>query len=210
MEDSNTDQTQTAELHILASYNGFLTLILFTSLPLVLSDYYQLLWWRKLGYSTEGKCFVLEIWTTSVWSQSHTPVAGVPSRSYVLLRSVLWSHLLYWKQHSANMRLPLVPLWVSLHLWAAWSVVVKCTRRYTGSWGCQFYFTAVQNGFCNKFLLFIYLLLPVFNAEIYLFSILTLSSLLLVFFSSSWVNFSSERLFLPNMPGNEWHVSIGC
>lgn len=41
MEDSNTDQTQTAELHILASYNGFLTLILFTSLPLVLSDYYQ-------------------------------------------------------------------------------------------------------------------------------------------------------------------------
>lgn len=89
-------------------------------------------------------------------------------------------------------------------------LVVKCTRRYTDSRGCQFYFAAVQNGFWNKFLLFIYLFLSAFNAEIYLFSVLTLSSLLLVFFSSSRVNFFSEKLFLPSMPGNERHMSIEC
>lgn len=37
----------------------------FTSLPLVLGDFYQLLWWHEVGYSTDGKCCILEIWPPS-------------------------------------------------------------------------------------------------------------------------------------------------
>lgn len=116
MEDSSTYQTQTAELLILAFYNGFLALHLIHLPFFTFKRFYQTLWWLKPGYSTEVKCFILEIWTLSFWSQNYTSTPGVPSRFYVHLMSALWFQLLYWIWCTENVRLYLVTLSTLLSL----------------------------------------------------------------------------------------------
>lgn len=118
-----------------------------TSLPLVLGDFYQPLCWHEPGYSIEGKCFILEIWTPNHFEAKAIlllPVFFVGFKSFQSLSHSprcctendtpqIWDHL-----------------WLPLLLWAAWTVTAKGTRS---AWihgpVRQPCYTAVQNGFYN-------------------------------------------------------------
>lgn len=77
MEVSSMDQTQAAELHILAFYNGFLTLchvhlppFSFKGvLPAFMMALARIFYWKQM--------FHIRNLTPSFWRQSYTPTAGV-------------------------------------------------------------------------------------------------------------------------------------
>lgn len=108
MEDSSMDQTQTAEF----TYWHFIMLSLLsifsTSLPLVLRDFYQPLWWHEPGYSAEDKCFILEIWTSSHFEAKAILLLQVFFLGFMSFWGLSQSQVLYWKWHSTKMRSPLI------------------------------------------------------------------------------------------------------